>query len=229
MLCILTILIVVVGIPNGIYFLLRKFVPVIANAQSPYNYVVMGACYLIVVVIAFFLYLIIGENTKHKHNEKLREIRSLRDSIHKNKKQMKKIAHSIKKDKNEEMYGLGDFDSRIASSEGTITQIESDKEAALKAFDEETKPTIIAEIENREQPHIDDLENTLRNTQQTIVALEENIKQMGITISTQYDAYLGKEYNSISKVDELLAVMSNGEAQTVGDAINVLKSTEAKN
>ena len=227
MLCILTLLIVAAGLPNGVYFLLKAVAPALFEKVNPY--VIYGLCYAVILVIAFFLYLIIGENTKHKHNEKLREIRGLRDAIRANKKQMRRIARAIQKDKNEEMYGLGDYDEKIASSEGTISRIGEDKDAALKTFDEETKPSIIAEIENREMPHIEDLENKLAQTQQTIASLEESVKQNGLTLSTQYEAYLGKEYNSIAKIDALLEVMDAGEAQTVGEAVNVLKNRDAKN
>ncbi|MCM1307457.1 MAG: hypothetical protein NC223_02540 [Butyrivibrio sp.] len=180
--------------------------------------------YFVVILIVFFIYKIIGDLTKHKHGEELKSIRELHDRIVSNKKQIAVIRRSITRDKNEDMYGLGDFDSRIRDIEEEIAQITADKDAALKNFDEASSAEIRAEIESRELPGINELEASYNEMSKHRASLEESVKTLGLKISTEYEAFLGKDFTDIAKLDELIAIMETGRAATVSEAVSVFRT-----
>ncbi len=180
--------------------------------------------YFVVIIIVFFIYKIIGDITKHRHNEELKSVRTLHDRIVSNKKQIAVIRRSITRDKNEEMYGLGDFDSQIKTIEDEINQITRDKDAALKNFDEVTGAEVKAEIENREMPRINELEAGYNETVKHRESLDASVKNLGLKISTEYEAFLGKDFTDTAKLDELISIMETGRAATVSEAISVFRA-----
>lgn len=180
--------------------------------------------YFVVIIIVFFIYKLIGDFTKHKHGEELKSIRGLHDRIVSNKKQIAVIRRSITRDKNEEMYGLGDFDSQIQSIEAEIGQITADKDAALKNFDEVSSAEIRAEIESREMPRINELESSYNEMAKHRATLEESVKTLGLKISTEYEAFLGKDFTDTAKLDELISIMETGKAATVSEAVSVFRT-----
>lgn len=221
--CALTIIAAFLLLPGVVYILLPM-------EKLPHKFEIASVAlvYFVVILIVFFIYKLINDKTKHKHLEALKEIRKLKDGISGNTKQIKKIARSIRKDKNEEMYGLEDFDSKISEINADIEKITADKEAALKNFDDFTKPEIISEIEGRELPKINELEAGLKEAEKSIADLEEQLKTLSINISTNYEAYLGKDFTSPEKVDVLLSYMETGRATTVAEAINIYKESDNK-
>lgn len=180
--------------------------------------------YFVVILIVFFIYKLIGDLTKHRHNEELKSIRGLHDRIVSNKKQIAVIRRSITRDKNEEMYGLGDFDSQIKSIEAEIAEITADKDAALKNFDEVSSAEVRAEIESRELPRINELEASYGEMAKHHASLEESVKTLGLKISTEYEAFLGKDFTDTAKLDELIAIMETGRAATVSEAVSVFRA-----
>ena len=58
-----------------------------------------------------------------------------------NKKRIKKIEKNIRKDKNEDMYGLESFDSDINALHDDIARIEEEKSSALEEFEKKVKET----------------------------------------------------------------------------------------
>ncbi len=182
--------------------------------------------YFVVVLIVFFIYKIIGDQTKHKHNDGLRGIRLLRDQINGNRKQIRNIATAIKRDKNEDMYGLHDYDAKIQELESEINTITAEKNDALKNFDDNTRAEITAEIEGREMPRINDIEARYNDTVKQREEFEDAVKQTGLKLSTDYEAYIGKDFSDISRLDELIGIMETGRAATVSEAINVYRTKE---
>ena len=214
--CAVMIILMFLIVPAAVYLALP-----FEKLPEKYNIPAFAITYFVVVVIVFFVYKIIGDLTKRKHEEELRAVRALRDRIDSNKKQISNITKSITKDKNEDMYGLEDFDSQIKALEDDIAKIIADKEAALKNFDESSSVNIVAEIENREMPRINEIENSYNEMAGRHAELEESVKQMGLKISTDYEAYLGKEYTDTVRLDEIISIMETGRATTVSEAINV--------
>lgn len=222
-LCALTIILMFLLLPTVVYILL----PFEKVAQE-YHIFLFAVTFFVIFLIVFFAYKIIGDQTKHKHKEALQSIRSLRDQVYSNNKQIRKISRSIRKDKNEDMYNLGDFDTKIQEIENDISIITQNKADALKVFDETTKPAVIQEIESRELPRIQEIERKYNEISVKHTELEDTVKQMGIKLSTEYESYLDKSFTDIAKIDELISIMETGTAATIGDAIQVYKTRTQK-
>ena len=54
--------------------------------------------------------------------------------------------------------------------------------------------------------------------------LDDLIKQQRIYISSNYEAYLGKEFVNVQRLTELDNIISSGEAQTISQAMAVYKN-----
>ena len=101
--------------------------------------------------------------------------------------------------------------------------IEQEKEKALEDFEMTVKPDIIAEIEGRENERINAMKAELDKKSAENLKLENLIKEQRIYISSNYEAYLGKEYVTVEKLTELKQVMISGGAATVAQALAVYR------
>lgn len=218
-LCVLMALLACLILPGALYLLL----PIDRDNKFMAG-LLLAVVYFVVIALVVGLYILINNKTKKKHEERIKEIRQLRDRINGNNKQIHKITRSIKKDKNEEMYELGDFDSKMKDIESEIGRINGEKEAALINFDDNIAPNIISEIEAKEMPRINDLEEKLNEAVTNKESMDEIIKETSLKITSEYEAYIGKEYTSIEKLDNLIKIMESGQATTVSQAIDIYKA-----
>ena len=122
------------------------------------------------------------------------------------------------------MYGLEEFDSRMKEVRDNIKDIESQKKAALQEFEQTVKPNIIAELETVDKDKRDAMENRLFDMNERRKSLDEQIKQKRLYISSNYEAYLGKEVFDIGKLLKLLQIIRSGQADTIAKALAVYES-----
>lgn len=181
------------------------------------------AFYFIVVVIELSLYKYIFEKTLVRNVDTIDQARKIKIEIGANTKKIKRIRKNIKNDKNEEMYNLGDFDSRIDTLNNEISKIQAQKASALEEFEKTTKVDIIAEIDKRDREKINAMKSDLEKKKEEHGKLESLINEQRIYISSNYEAYLGKEFITTEKLQELYTLMKSGAAQTVAEALAVYK------
>lgn len=132
--------------------------------------------------------------------------------------------HSIKKDKDEAMYGLESFDNRINSIGDNIKKTEEEKQNALREFEETVKPDLVKEVEGRYLDKLNLMREELAKKKDEYMKLDDLIKQQRIYISSNYEAYLGKEFVNVQRLTELDNIISSGEAQTISQAMAVYKN-----
>ena len=217
--CALMIVMMFLVVPAVVYLALP-----FEKLPDSYNGLAFALTFFVVVLIVFFIYKVIGDKTKNRHFEELKSVRSLRDQIISNKRQISNICRAIKKDKNEEMYELDNFDEQINAINADIDKINSEKEAALKNFDDNVSASVATEIENREMPRINEISDNYNAMVARHAELDETIRQMRLKLSTDYEAYLGEGFTDINKLDELISIMESGSAGTVSEAINQLRT-----
>ncbi|MDD5828882.1 MAG: hypothetical protein PUD10_06945 [Lachnospira sp.] len=141
-----------------------------------------------------------------------------------NRNKIKKIKNGIKKDKNEEMYGLEVFDTKINEIHDDCDRIENEKKAALDEFDKTAREDIISEIEGRFSDKIKNIEDELSKKNEEYQNLDDLVKKQRIYISSNYEAYLGKEFTNTEKLTELVSIMKSGAADTIGQAVAAYKN-----
>ena len=154
-----------------------------------------------------------------KHKDTIIAAQNTRMQIHDNKKRIKKIEKNIRKDKNEDMYGLESYDSKINALHDEIAGIEEEKNAALEEFDNTAKADIINEINNRYEDKITSMKAELKKKKAEYDDLDDLVKKQRIYISSNYEAYLGKEFMSIDRLSELNSIMKSDAADTIAQAL----------
>lgn len=166
---------------------------------------------------------IVTDKTVGRHGAIINAARETKDKIIANRKKIKKIEKRIHSDRNEEMYGLEDYDFKINEIHDSMEKIEGEKACALQEFENTAKPDIIAEIESRSKGHIDEMKAELLTKQDECSKLEALVKEQRIYISSNYETYLGKEFMNTEKLEELRAIMKSQAADTIGRAMAVSK------
>jgi hypothetical protein len=139
---------------------------------------------------------------------------------------MKRTEKSIRKDKNEEMYGLSDFDYKINEINDSIRNIEENKTKAIEQFNATTKADIIAEVQGRNEENLTSLKSQLASCESQQSELDTLIKEQRAYISSNYEAYLGKEFTNVDKLVELSDYMREDSSLTISQAIAKYKNNK---
>ena len=198
----ITFLICFLVLPCGIYFLLpdRKI-----------WYLVL--VYFADIIIFGGLYVTIGNRSRSRYHDALKQGREIRNLLNSNEKKIKVITHSIEKDGNEDIYDLEKYDDEIACAQQELSDIAAKKKDAISSFDK-------AEIEEKEQK--------LKEVNNNLAELENSIRQQNIHITDTYGPYLGKEYLDTDKLMELSRIIQAGTASNITEAIEMDKNGEGK-
>lgn len=181
----------------------------------------LGIIYLIIACLVFFIYKCINDVLFVPHAETMTGVRATKKKISANNRKIRKIRRSIKKDTNEEMYGLEQFDEKLGSLYVDIERIEGERSMALEEFNNSTMRDIIDEIESRDRDKIQKMKSDIEEKADALSKLQDRVKQQQIYISSNYEAYLGNEFITASRLDALYEIMRNTSVKTIGQAIMV--------
>lgn len=221
--------------PRFVGEFLRLFIAVLicflGVPYSIYNFLIPGKKIWMLVLIFFLstlifggLYIIISNKTKLLYMEALKEGRRMRDQLHSNKKKIKVITRSIKRDKDEAVYNLEKYDDEIAQAEQELQEIAAKKKEALGTFEQVTKTIISDEIYNNAKPRLEKLREEYSKAEQDIKEVESQLKDKSIYITDHYGTYLGKEFLDPLKIGELSEFIKNGKASNLSEAMELYKS-----
>ena len=147
----ITFLICFLVLPCGIYFLLpdRKI-----------WYLVL--VYFADIIIFGGLYVTIGNRSRSRYHDALKQGREIRNLLNSNEKKIKVITHSIEKDGNEDIYDLEKYDDEIACAQQELSDIAAKKKDAISSFENVTKNIIADEIEGSHKAEIEEKEQKLK-------------------------------------------------------------------
>ena len=213
----LTLILLAVALLLGAPTLLLHFTGLL-KWDTTKDIVIMCVIYAVFILLFVALYIVFYVLWKKPNAEVIREGRSMRKRIHHNKKTIRKISNDIKKDGDEEQYGLGEFDYEIAKFESKIEEINGKKEEALAAFDNATAQIITDEITESLQPGIDADRQAVDENQaayeQASAAVEEQLRRS----EEKYESVLGKDFMSKERIVVLKSIINEGNAATVEEA-----------
>lgn len=224
-LMLLVYLIYFAGIPTGIMLLVKK---TILEDKKDINMAFW--CVLIIavlVIMQFIIYFVVYNLTKVKHADVIKQIRAIRDKMKANNKQMDAIKNSINKDKDESIYKLDAFDEKLANLDDEADNIGEEKQAALKVFENETKQLIIDEINGRRLQTLEDMKAEKADLEDKITKGEKKYSEKVLYITNQYAPYLGEDLCKSDKLNDLIALMEEEQADTVSAAINLYKGQKS--
>lgn len=188
-----------------------------------------AACILIaavIIIVEFIIYFIIFNATKVKHRDSILEGRKTREKIYANEKAIKAIKNSITKDKDESIYNLEKYDKKIKQLERDGDDISKQKLEALKLFEKETQQLIVDEIQGRRKPKLDKMKEELKKLDEQIAEIENQLSGLEMTMTKEYETYLGKDFCTDERLSDLISIMEDGSASTVSEAIKVYKGDD---
>ena len=208
--CVLLFVVLFLVIPEVVCFLFPQL--------TGYQLLLLDFIFMFVLTV---VYKLMNDFLLLPNVEVMQDVNRTKQDIVVNRKKIRKIQKSIKKDTSEEMYGLEEFDSKISTFMEDIEKIEGEKSLALQEFESKTRPDIVAEIDKRDRARIEALRKDVMQKSEEIVKLQELVKKQKIYISSNYEAYLGSEYAVLEKLDELMEIMKTTNTKTIGQAMLV--------
>lgn len=196
-------------IPCGIYFFLLNE---------------MGTLYLILTYIASVIlfggiYILVGNHTKDKHPDAMKQVGNLRYQIRSNHKKMDVIKRSIKKDRDESRYGLENFDEELARLGSEEAEIVDQKKDALLTFDNTTSQVIAAEIMGQQEEKLRSLRADYDAAGGEAGRAADKVKALTIKIASEYEPFIGKDLISLERLDSLINIIQAGNAANISEAI----------
>ncbi|MBE5945011.1 MAG: hypothetical protein E7258_08875 [Lachnospiraceae bacterium] len=213
------------GVPALVAFLVNKS---ILSGKSDVNVAFwMVLVVAVTVIIQLIIYFAIFNATKVKHGDIMKQARSIRDKIKANNKQADAIKNSINKDKDESAYNLDAYDEKIANLEDEADTISDEKKEALKEFEDKTKQLIIDEINGRRLQTLEDMKAEKKTLDEKITKGEKMYSDKVLQITKEYAAYIGEDMCKEDKLNDLIALMEDEQAETVSEAINVYKGQKS--
>lgn len=180
--------------------------------------------YLVAVLLFGGLYVLVGNFTKARHREILLKVRNQRDEIAANKKRMALIVRDIRNDSNEAQYALQDFDAEIARLEEEFSDTTEKKKEALANFETGAGKVISQEITESAREKMETLEGELNAVRESLAMVRGRKKELNLSMSDNYEAYLGKDYYTLEKLEKLEALFASGEASNLTEAIGLLEN-----
>lgn len=211
----LTILICFLGIPCGIYFFLPQ-------RKTWYLF----AIYVAAVLIFGGIYVIVGNMTKMRHGDVLKEGRRIRNEIRLNRKKIRQVTRSIRKDKNEAIYNLQKFDDEMSQLDQELAQIANKKKDALNTFENVTRTIISDEIAGNYKEEIDQTETDLADTLKELTAARNEAKEKALYITDHYAIYVGKDFMTAERLEALAEFIASGQASNLSEAVVLYKSKD---
>lgn len=159
--------------------------------------------------------------------EVLKETRAIRDRIKANDKHIDAIKNSISKDQDESYYNLSSYDKKLKELDKEADSISDEKQDALKLFESDTKNIITDEINQRRLPELERLKDEKKELEKKIAQGEKKYSEMVLYISNKYAKYIGEDLCKEDKLSDLIALMEEGQADTVSEAINLYKGQKS--
>lgn len=203
------------AVPVGIYFAIPE-----RHALH------LVGIYVAAVAVFGGIYVKIGNSTKMKHMDALKEGRAIRDRIKANRKRMKAIAKSIRKDKDEAVYNLEKFDDEIAQLNQDLAQTERKKKEALNTLETVTKNIISDEIMGNNKEELDQIETDLTKTTEDLKETQNAATAKALYITDNFGIYTGKDFMTTERLSALEEIIQSGRAANISEAIIVFKSKE---
>jgi uncharacterized protein (UPF0333 family) len=177
----------------------------------------------IMVIVQLLIYFALFNSTKNKHSDAIKQGRCIWDKIKANRKQEKAIRNSINKDKDESQYKLGAYDEQMAGLDEEADDIISEKQEALREFEEKTTGHITDEINRRRLSKLETMEEEKAGLEKKIEENESMYSDQAMLVTKEYASYLGEDLCKYERILDLISLMEDGQAATVSEALDIYK------
>lgn len=207
------------ALPCGLYWTLP---------QKFHMTLMLAVIYMADLLIFGGLYIYIGNSSKIRFMDKLKECRGMLDHIHENRKKIHSVTRGIRRDNNESLYNLGKFDDEISRLQQEQEQTERKKREAVDTYENVTKNILTDEIESKYRERLDTIESDHLQAEELLKQTRQELKAKNLHISDHYSGLLGKEFLDPAKVARLCLLIQDGYASSISEAINRYNQSENK-
>lgn len=217
---------------QGIYqFLLKWLVFIMGYVVIPYIvvkivnpwFLLKGILWLVLAGLFFGVYITIYLLTKDNDVGTLEELREYRDKIAKNKRTIREIKRNIRKDKDEETYGLQKYDEDLKELEETFNEATNKKNIKIKLFEENTKPQIIESVREKHSESISKIEEEIVYKVNACKEKTEELKSVEEILENDYEKFLTKPYLNVGCISRMFELIESGNAKNIGEAYKIVK------
>lgn len=209
------------GLPYGVYLLFSKVILTGKEIVSaPYF---MALVIAVTIVVIMGIYFLLFNLTKVKHRDTIAEGRKIRNQMLANEKNIRAIRNAINKDKDESQYGLGAYDDKINQFQMEMDVIAKQKQDALTEFEQDTKGTIINEINGRRLGKLEEMKQQKSAVEEERNRIEEQIKEASLGITDRYAKYLGKNICKEEVLNDIIHIMETEQIATVSEGLAIYK------
>lgn len=202
-------------LPCGIYFFMLK---------DPKIWMLI-LIYFIDVVLVGITYFSLHHATKEKYLKEISSARQTRKKIAANDKKIKAIKNSILKDQDESYYDLEEYNQELTKLNAKIAELAKDKTEALSVFEAATTQQITEEIKASYQKDLVSLQDNYNQAHEEGSQLRDSIKNISLSLSNQYETYLGREFLTEEKLNQLIQIIEQKQAATIGEALAIAKQS----
>lgn len=178
---------------------------------------------LVVVFFAAIYFLIAFWTKKGERNDAIQDMRSKVKQIKDNKKAIKNRNKNIKADPDESQYNLYEYDQQLESARNDLDQAKLAREKAIENFEQVESVKIREELEQEKAPVFEQLEKEITQMQEDFRTREEAYHEAA-RVMEEYQNTFGDKGLKAEKIDELIAILQEGKASNIREALNVQKN-----
>ncbi|MCI8959039.1 MAG: hypothetical protein HFG62_07970 [Lachnospiraceae bacterium] len=210
---------VFLALPMGLYFLIPDHKPLY-----------LAGIYMADIFLIGGGYVLVSNQTKAHpvHGATLRSARTILNDIYRNQKQIRSVTAAIRKDRNESQYNLEKFDDEISRLKQELDTMVSQKNEALNTFENVTRNILADEIEHNHQEKLDGLKSQYQQVSSRLADTRQKTKSRNLYVAEHYGTYLGREFLDPLKIVELTAIVQEGRAANVSEAIAMYRKERQK-
>ena len=185
--------------------------------------------YLVLIYVAAIfvfggIYTVVGNATKGRHQSALQEGRSIRSLINSNNKKSVLSRLLLRGTGTRQFIIWRNLMMRFAQLEQEMAQTIRKKKEALNTFENVTKMIIADEITGNSKAKIESLQAAYEDAGSRLRYTETIVKEKKIFITDTYESYVGKEFLTAERLEELRRILESGEAGNISEAIEVYKN-----
>lgn len=200
--------------PMGIYF----------GVYGGDNKLALTTIYLVTIIVFYTVYLLINNLVKDKYLVGLKRVLELMAETEKLEIRKKKRMVELENIPDEEL-DLQEFDEQIIQLRAEIAEVEELRNLAVINFDsdERLKMDIAAQVQQRYAEEMGQMRNALADSMSSLENMKQEyekfVEEQGLKEKYTSLARMERSIFDIKVIDELLFILSNGDAENIGGAI----------
>ena len=181
---------------------------------------------IFVIFIGLFAaaYIFVNRLLRASHWDVIQRGRVYLDQIVDKKRKIRAIEENIARDDDDSYYQLDEYNVALQELLDKLSYANESKKAALDEFDRVTKTSIMSDVQTQKQGQIDELEAVLAEKSSEFSGMNENVRKLELDFSEKYGTLIDRAFQQEEKIDKMIEFLENGEANTIMEAQNLLKT-----